>query len=332
MGGVSRTIRTQSLAYTDAMQCSSSLGRARVSPIPSMFSYNSYGLYRFFPPKHIRGVGTFQDAGPLENDPLISALSEVAALFPQVDEPDFVLSLGTGEPKPNQRLPPTGPRNVWRNGAFPRLCRLFWEKIKDKNVRQAFHAHPRYHRLNIQFEGDEPRLDDTQSIPSIKAMAQEDKSLSSIITNVARYMIASLFYFELESIPQRSGGKYIGTGHILCSIRCSDPGFQLLFDRLSRSSAQFWINGLPVIDVDDSCFDGGGNFRKQVDLDTDNRFAIALKQDPSGPCNISGSPFSITKLILLQGFTAVFGRPDHRKRKCLGFPDNPKRKHRKVLS
>ena len=246
-----------------------------------------------------------------------------------MEEPDFVISLGTGESKPNQHLPTASPCNGWKNGAFQRLCRLFWEKIKDKNVKQAFHAHPRYHRLNIQFDGEEPRLDDAQSIPSIKAIAQEDKSLSGIITNVARYMIASLFYFELDSIPQRSEGKYIGTGHILCSIRYSDPGFKLLFDRLSRSSAQFWVNGFPVIDVDGACFDGSGNFRKKVNLDTDDRFAIALKQDSSKPCNISGSPFSITKLISLQGLNAVFGRSDHRKRKRQSSLDDP-RKRRKL--
>ena len=151
------------------------------------------------------------------------------------------------------------------------------------------------------------------------------------INNVARYMIASLFYFELASVPQRSGGRYVGTGHILCSIRRNDPAFRLLFDRLSRNSAQFWVSSCPVIDVDDSCFGGDGNFQKQVELNTYNRFAIALKQDSSEPCNISGSPFSITKLILLQGFSAVFGRPDHRKRKGSGYSENPKKKHRKVL-
>ena len=37
--------------------------------------------YSFFPPQHIDDVGTVQDAGLLENDPLLWALSEVSALF-----------------------------------------------------------------------------------------------------------------------------------------------------------------------------------------------------------------------------------------------------------
>jgi hypothetical protein len=52
-----------------------------------------------FPLKRIHEVGTFQDPGSLENNPLVSALSEVAATFPLIKEPDFVVSLGTGESK-----------------------------------------------------------------------------------------------------------------------------------------------------------------------------------------------------------------------------------------
>ena len=129
----------------------------------------SYAINRFFPPKHISNVGTFQDAGPLENDPLISALSEVAAMFPLVEEPDFVISLGTGEPTPSNELSTDAPRGIWKNRAFARLCRLFWEKMRDKKVRQAFHAHPRYYRLDVEFDGEEPKLDDVMSIPELKS-------------------------------------------------------------------------------------------------------------------------------------------------------------------
>ncbi|KAK1754174.1 patatin-like phospholipase-like protein [Echria macrotheca] len=268
----------------------------------------------FFPPKYIKGIGTFQDAGPLENDPLVSALSELAALFPLVEEPDFVVSLGTGEPKPSHDSPKAVSRNVWKNGAFPRLCRLFWEKMRDKKVREAFQSHPRYHRLNVQFEGDEPRLDDVQSIPDVKLKVQDDPSVCETIDNIARCMIASLFYFELDSRPQRLGGKP------------SEPAFGVLFNRLS-TSGQFWINGAPVADIqDDSCFDNQGNFRIKVEINTDDRFTVTLKQDSSEPCNISGSPFSVRKLILLQGLCAVFGSPDHRKRKDAAFGTSDRRR------
>jgi hypothetical protein len=40
-----------------------------------------------------------------------------------------------------------------------------------------------------------------------------------------------------------------------------------------------------------------------------------IKQGDLEPCNISGSPYSIDKLVSAQGLNAHLGRADHRKRK-----------------
>ena len=288
----------------------------------------AYSLPRFFPPKRIPNIGTFQDTGPLENNPLISALSEVAALFPLVKEPDFIVSLGTGEPSP-QDEPLDCPQNIWKNGAIPRLGRLLWEKMRDRKVRQVFQTHPKYHRLNLEFEGVEPRLDDTKSIPYLKTKAQEDRSLSKVIDNIAQIMIASLFYFELDTIPERVDGKYISTGHIFCSVRYNNAAFHSLFNRLSNTSAYFLFNGDPLpVASDSSCFSREGNFRKCVELNTENTFTIILKQTGSNPCDISGSPFSIQRLIKAQGLDATFGKSNHRKRQILDFPNGIKKRQR----
>ncbi|KAI9855647.1 MAG: hypothetical protein M1813_009693 [Trichoglossum hirsutum] len=286
----------------------------------------------FFPPKHIRGVGTFQDAGPLENDPLISALSEVAAMFPLIEEPDFVVSLGTGTPRLKSGGPPmSGPRNVLKDGALPRLCRMFWEKMRDKNVRQIFRTHPRYHRLDIEFDGAEPGLDDTRSIPELKLKAQADRSLSKIIDNIAHCVIASLFYFELDSIPERCNGEYVGSGYILCFLRRSDLALEVLLNQLSSSSAGFYLNDYPIPGTvgDNSFFGKDGSFRKPVKLNISEKFTLSLKQGDSEPYNISGSPFSIDRLVLAQGLNASFGRADHRKRR-LSDSDTRARKRRRI--
>jgi hypothetical protein len=292
----------------------------------------SYFLNRFFPPKHIRNVGTFQDAGPLENDPLVSARSEVAAIFPSAKKPDFVVSLGTGEPALSNDIPTDTSQGIWRNGAVPRLCRLFWEKMRDKKVGQAFQGHPRYHRLNIEFEGVEPRLDDVQSIPQLKAKARDDDSLSEAIDKIARSMIASLFYFKLDGLPERYNQKYVGTGRILCSIRPKDPAFLELFGQLSKTSSHFLLDGNPIFHTGDaSCFNQDGNFRGLININTTNKFAISLKQRDSEPYNISGSPFSVDKLISAERLDASFGRPDHRKRKASDVFDNSRRKRRRMV-
>lgn len=288
-------------------------------------------LYRFFSPKDIIGVGTFQDAGPLENDPLVSALSEVAAIFPLVEEPDFIVSLGTGTPSSTQTMiqqstvsntpsmSVSGPLSVWKYKAFPRLCRMLWEKMRDRNVKHIFRTYPRYHRLDIKFDDVEPRLDDTKSIPELKSRVQKDQSLSKVIDNIARCAIASLFYFEIDSIPERCNGEYVGTGFILCCLRRNDPALELLLDQLSKISATFYLNDCPILGaVSDSSFiSKDGNFRKRVELNFKGKFTISLKQGDSEPCNISGSPFSTDKLVSAQGLSAHFGRADHRKRKTL---------------
>ena len=150
--------------------------------------------------------------------------------------------------------------------------------MRDKKVRQAFYTHPRYHRLNIEFNGEEPRLDNTTSIPELKSKIQGDRSLSEIIDNIARCAIVSLFYFKLDSIPGRNDGKHVGSGRILYSLRCHDPAFHKLLGQFSSISAQFCLNERPVAAVNDpSCFDKDGNFRRQIELNTTDRFAISLK-------------------------------------------------------
>ena len=158
---------------------------------------------------------------------------------------------------------------------------------------------------------------------------QGDRSLSEIIDNIARCVIASLFYFELDSIPGRNDGKHVGSGRILCSLRCHEPAFQELLGQLSSISAQFCLNERPVAAVNDpSCFDKDGNFRRRIELNTTDRFTISLKQGSSEPCNISGSPFSVEKLIQAQGLDASFGRPDHRKRKAGDDLENPNKRQK----
>jgi hypothetical protein len=239
-------------------------------------------------------------------------------LFPLLEDLDWVVSVGTGESRPNNEIPTEDTRSVWKNGAVPRLCRLFWEKMRDRKVKQMHRAHPRYHRLNLQFEGGEPRLDSVMCMPEMRRKAQADPSLDEPIATVARAMVASLFYFELDAAPELSAGRYNGKGKILCALGPSEPGFRELFRRMSDSSAQILVNDRPVSTVNDpACFDKEGNFRKPVDLDGHGSLGISLREASFRPSHISGSPFTVERLVLLQGLDAVFGRRNLRK----GWPD-----------
>ncbi len=265
-------------------------------------------------------MGTFQDSGPLENDPLLSALSEVTALFPFVEEPDFVVSLGTGGPKEERNdMNTTKLTNNWKNKAFPRLCRMFLEKMRDGKIRQTFQTHPRYHRLDFEFDKVEPRLDDTESMSDLKRKVESDDSVSTLIHSVARCMIASLFFFELDSNPDNIEGRSVGSGNIQCSIRRGNLAFSPLLRQLADASAMFFLNDSPIAGkFDDGSFlDREGNFRKSVELNLSGKFTISLKQG-SEKYNISGSPYTVEKLVMAQGLNAHCGSINHRKRKWSG--------------
>jgi hypothetical protein len=126
-------------------------------------------------------------------------------MFPLVEEPDFMASLGTGAPrtKGGESMSVAGPLKLWKDGAFPRLWRMFWERMRGRHIKHVFRTHPRYHRLDTEFDGELLRLDNTESIYELQLKAQEDYSISKVIDNIARCAIASLFYFELDSMPER---------------------------------------------------------------------------------------------------------------------------------
>jgi len=75
--------------------------------------------------------------------------------------------------------------------------------MRDKKIRQAFPNQSRYHRLDVEFDQAEPRLDDTKTLSELKSKVQVDDSLSTAIDSIARRMLASLFYFELESYQRK---------------------------------------------------------------------------------------------------------------------------------
>jgi hypothetical protein len=153
-----------------------------------------------------------------------------------------------------------------------------------------------------------------------------------VINNISRCAIASRFYFELDSVPERCNKEYTGVGFILCSIRRGEDAFEFLLDQLSKSSSTFYLNNLPIPGTvgDRSFISKDGNFRKRVELSLSCRFTITLKQGDSEPCNISGSPYSIEKLITAQGLNAHFGRADHGKRKRSADGDLWARKRQRI--
>jgi hypothetical protein len=125
-------------------------------------------------------------------------------------------------------------------------------------------------------------------------------------------------------------GDYTGVGSIFCTIRQNDPAFKPLLDQLSNATFHLDSCLIPGEIGDRSFIGKDENFRKRVELSLSGRFTISLKQGDSEPCNISGSPYSVERLISAQGIDAHFGRADHSKRKRSGDGDLPARKRRRI--
>jgi hypothetical protein len=202
--------------------------------------------------------------------------------------------------------------------------------MRNKHVKQIFRTHPRYYRLDTEFDGTLPRLDNTKSIYKLQLKTQEDHSITKVINNIAHYTIISRFYFELDSIPEIYNRKYTSTGSIFCSVHRSDPAFKLLLNQLSNTT--FYLNSYPIPgEVGEHSFiSKDRNFRKRVELSLNGRFTISLKQDDSEPYNISGSPYLIEKLISAQGLDTHFRRAYHGKRKRSADGGLPTKKRRRI--
>ncbi|KAK3938223.1 patatin-like phospholipase-like protein [Diplogelasinospora grovesii] len=263
----------------------------------------------YFKPKYIEGVGPLQDAGVLQNNPLTIALSELHAVYPGVSAPQFLINLGTGTVR-SPDGPQEKPTGIFANSFIMRLFRSYMSLIRGRRTWEDFRRSikkssvtDRFFRLDITFEGPEPKLDDVKAIPELKDMVRANEALSQAIDEISRCITASLFYFELESIPENRNGEFSGVGHIFCFRRKSDPALEALIDKLSRSSARFIINGVEIPgDITDPSFrDENGNFRKIIAFKTRGEIAISLREGRCQAYPISGAPFSVERLVAAQG-------------------------------
>jgi hypothetical protein len=189
----------------------------------------------------------------------------------------------------------------------------------------------KYHRLDIDFSDTEPRLDDINSIPGIQSRVLGDATVSATIDSVARCAHASLFYFELDSSPKYINEVYYSTGYILCNYRHDQYELGAVLNLLERKSAAFCLGDRRYPISNTSSLDHNGEFRMRIDSAVGTRFFIFLQEGDSAPCNISGSPFSVDRLISAQGLHAYFGRADHRKRPRLIEGDNPTTKRPRLI-
>ncbi|KAH6884963.1 acyl transferase/acyl hydrolase/lysophospholipase [Thelonectria olida] len=271
----------------------------------------------FFAPKYIPGLGTFQDAGVLQNNPTLIALSEFVALEPRA-KLDLILNVGTGS-SPGLPLENSQPRVV-EDSWLARLYRAYMSLIQGQKTwndcaglaKEILGGGTQY-RLDITLHRP-PSLDDFKTMPTLKTLVHRDKSLSKVIDKMACRLFANLFYFELDALPRKTGAKFFVRGKIYCLRKEGDQALREILHRFRKCT--ILINGKPVPlnTGSDRHPDPGHNFT----FSTSEDLLIELRESGSRQtCPLSGSPYKISKLVSSGCLRAVFGTRTH-KRKATG--------------
>lgn len=248
---------------------------------------------------------------------------------------DFDLTLGTGFSK--GIIPSLGQHSHFiRRLIDSMLHNIDGEKIHEEySSSRSSLEKERTVRFNIDLGFPEPALDDYRRLGDLRERTvfeiQETELGIRSINTAHDTILAAMFYFELDSPPQRlkvnKRDMWDCTGHIACRLRFGDYTNHLE----TLESAHFNLTvGLSEDELDGRSY----LFERESDIRSDNVFhkmltfrvvslddhiSITLKRasNDSPPHRISGSPCSLNSLIRSQRLIAPFGRSDHSQEKLL---------------
>ena len=250
------------------------------------------------------------------------ALWECARLWPSITQPDVVLSLGTGtEAEIKTPRSPKAPvfRHLLNDGFIPRLVRSFMSSLDGEHAwksavnRLDSNNRANYFRLNVTFQGAEPRLDDMNCMDALRHSVYLQPQLSKDRNNVASALLVACFYFELDGLPTFESGQYCCRGTIRC--RNDFLGVFRALVRLYSESIDFTLGTqrLGPLDTADVCktcniFAMGVQFNTRQ---LDDIIIIYLRLNDLERRKISGFPHSIQWYVEQQRLDAPFGTVFH---------------------
>ena len=198
--------------------------------------------------------------------------------------------------------------------------------VEDKNL----------FRFNVEFEGEQPPLDDVDGMAEVARAAREAASQSRALKDLAKRQRAELFLFELDASrpPRITDGVYECVGHIMCRLRAGTVEYAAFMQQLNQGRAIVKCHGQIIKGSFCSASDMTDvNFNQEVKFQVANRqtpFQITLEEESSSVWDISGSPFTIDTLSEQQGLNRFFGSDDHRKRPQIDFAQLEPKKRRKM--
>ena len=260
------------------------------------------------------------------NNPARIATWECARLWPdkaQMYEPhtcriDYLISLGTGT-SPSDRYT-VGPHSPKTDRFLPRLASWASGSLDSEVIWKSFLScipesyRSRCLRLNLHFPGTEPALNDVNAIGKLKEQTKDSIRMNLEVAQARDYMIASVFYFELDTFTRAEGGAYECSGNILCRLPLNVESRKSFFASLKDNSTSFHSQDrrlASIKDVPQEC----PPFRLSVGFVLQSRqekLDILVKGITSRAMSISGMPASLQALIEAENLDAPFGCIDSR--------------------
>ena len=274
-----------------------------------------------FKPARIDAIGMFQDGGLKHNNSVNLALWECRRIWPAVERPDLVVSLGTGTDKEIEGPAAPNVRHVLQDGFIPRLYRSFLSSLDGQGTWQELinaldpAVREDYFRLNISLPGHALPIDDTECMEELRERVYLCPRVSDDVQLTAEAMLASMFFFELSESPVRGRNFWRCTG----LIKCRKPGSVIAkaVARLHHSASLFFTADYhqmigPFNPLQDTC-SVCQRYVKRVSFSIrhpSEKTTICLQAD-SRQRKISGFPHCMNWFMNQQEFGAVFGRDNH---------------------
>lgn len=266
----------------------------------------------YFAPYRAPNEMAFQDGGLRNNNPVKIALIEKNLIWPKGSHVDTFITVGTGDDGP-----PQTESRIFRAVPIPGFIRRIYTAFNDSLNgeiiwREYFsqldwNSRKVYHRLNIDLDRD-VKLDAISEIEPLEQLAnkafEHNSLLRLTIKRAADSILASLFFFDLESIRKLPDGTYQVLGFIGCRLHRAGGHQQALRRQMKLRNAYFLVDGDVVLMDPPQSADENQDFTLPIEisvlniLETKEYIQVALDTRADVPYDqlvkypISGFPIS----------------------------------------
>ncbi|KAM0714927.1 hypothetical protein Q7P37_009392 [Cladosporium fusiforme] len=219
----------------------------------------------YYPPFECNGK-TYVDGGLKCGNPASIAEQERKQLWPDVEEPDLFLSLGTGQNRiavlketskngsSGDDEPVRPARRASRRWSMRRDEEILdaefaWTKFKEKLERDKTEAKSnRYIRLNPDLGKTPPAPDSRHEMDSVQNNVRkwlQRPNIAKAMRNIAHRLVASSFYLDSRSTVTDEQGEQVFSGTIACRFKYGSDQLRalgrILQDRMSDGFEPYFL-------------------------------------------------------------------------------------------